>query len=88
MEQTVQRADAKRLIADEGLEGAVWFERGTNKTNAVAIYEVDAGFRVVSTDERAAEIGPREYSDESEALTMYVTLLRDRKELVASGVIT
>lgn len=84
----MKRADAERLIVEEGLEGAVSFRRATNVANAVAIYEVDAGFRVVSTDERAAEIGPREYSDESEALTMYVTLLRDRKELVASGVIT
>lgn len=83
----MDRATAKEIIAAEGLERAVWFQQPTGKPDAVAIYELDGGYRVVSTDERAVEIGPRDYPDEADALDMYITLLRDLKELIASGVV-
>ncbi|MBT1681815.1 hypothetical protein [Curtobacterium flaccumfaciens] len=83
----MDRATAKEIIAAEGLERAVWFKHPTGKPNAVAIFEVSGGYRVASTDERAVEIGPRDYQDESDALEMFIMLLRDLKELIASGVV-
>jgi len=83
----MDRASAKTTIASEGLERAIWFQRPNGKTDAVAIFEIDGRFRVVSTDERAVEVGARDYKDESEALDMFITLLRDLKQLIASGVV-
>lgn len=84
----MDRAAARGIIAAEGLERAVWFREPTGKPNAVAITERSNGFfRVVSTDERGVEAGARDHRDESEALEMYVTLLRDLQELIASGVV-
>jgi hypothetical protein len=83
----MDRATARRIIAEERLARAVWFQRPAGKADVVAVHETESGFRVVSTDERGVEIGPREFSDESAALEMYILLLRDRKELAASGVI-
>lgn len=83
----MDRASAKTIIASEGLERAIWFQRPNGKPDAVAIYEIDQGLQVVSTDERAVEVGARDYEDESEALDMFITLLRDLKELIASGVV-
>lgn len=64
----MDRATAKEIIAAEGLERGVWFQQPAGKPDAVAIYDVGDGFRVVSTDERAVETGPRDYQDESDAL--------------------
>lgn len=83
----MDRATAEEIIVAEALERVVWFQQPTGKPDAVAIYEVDGGYRVVSTDERAVEISPRDYQDESDALEMFVLLLRDLKELIASGVV-
>jgi hypothetical protein len=83
----MDRATAKEIIAADGLERAVWFQQPIGKPDVVAIYEVGGGYRVVSTDERAVEIGPRDYQDESDALEMFIMLLRDLKELIASGIV-
>jgi hypothetical protein len=83
----MDRATAKEIIAAEGLERGVWCRQPTGKPDAVAIYDVGDGYRVVSTDEQAVEIGPRDYLDESDALEMFITLLRDLQELIASGVV-
>lgn len=83
----MDRASAKQIIASEGLERAIWFRRPNGEPDAVAIYETGGGFRVISTDERAVEVGARDYGKEPEALDMFITLLRDLKELIASGVI-
>lgn len=82
----MDRATAEEIIAAEGLERAVWFQVPACKPDAVAVFETSDGYRVVSTDERAVEIGPRDFQDESEALELFITLLRDLKELIASGV--
>lgn len=83
----MDRSTAKKILAAEGLERAVWFQQPTGKPDAVAIYEFGGGYRVVSTDERAVEIGLRDHQDESDALEVFIMLLRDLKELIASGVV-
>ena len=87
MGPALTRARAAAIIAEAGLERGVWFERPTGKPVAVAIYETNGGYRVVSTDERAVEVGQRDYEDESDALEMYLVLLRDLSDLIASGII-
>ncbi|TFV96637.1 hypothetical protein [Orlajensenia leifsoniae] len=77
------RADALRIIAEEGLTRSVWFDEPTRKTNAVVIVEHDSGFDVFDTGERAEEVdGSRiRHQTEDAALTDFIHRLRVWNEL-------
>lgn len=83
----MEKAEAKAIIAAEGLSAGVWFSKPDGLENRVAIYEVPEGFRVCVTSERGAEEGIREFDSESAALDKYVRLLRVQQRLLDRGVI-
>lgn len=72
----MDKSAALAVIESEGLQGAVWFEKPINRTDAVAIYSAEGKWVVSSTDERAVEEGKELFDSESEALESFLERLR------------
>lgn len=67
--------DATRELAVAEAAGIrfCWMQRPSNAVNVASIYEIDDGWRVTTTDERATEEFVNDYSDREEAIGDFIT---------------
>lgn len=79
----MDRNEARRIIADEGLTGCRFFEDRPYAADEVVIDEADGTWRVYVTSERRAMLDGTldTYATESEALEDFIDRLRADKEL-------
>lgn len=83
----MDRAEAKAIIAQDGLEAGIWFADPDARANRVVIQEDSTGFAVYVTTERGSAEGVRHFDSESDALEKYIRLLRAQQRLLDRGVI-
>jgi len=72
----MSRDEANQIIRAEQLRKYVWFDMPGNAVDSVAIYQDGDRWFVTNTDERAVTGATRQFTNESEALELFIRRLR------------
>ncbi|MBT1676129.1 hypothetical protein [Curtobacterium aurantiacum] len=67
----IDRAEARSIIAEEGLRSWIWFSDEESRPDQAVINEDVTGFAVFATTERGRPEGVHHFDSESDALERY-----------------